>query len=776
MNTGAVLTDRHWKMLRESAISRDVVEERGYRTIVVKARLADKGFSPAQRRVPGLLIPLFNARGDCAGYQFRADEPRLRDGKPVKYETPTKSRLVIDVHPKLSRPRRAETPTVETIELPSLIQDTSVPLLITEGSRKADAAVSVGICAVALMGVSAWHRNPGWNDIPIKGRNIYIAFDSDVLRKRAVWLELRNLKDWLESHSADVCIIYLPPGTSGEKVGLDDWIADQDHSSEQEIRTRLLALASTELGAPPAAKVNVEDLSGAITAIMLDKEIKDFLKRRQVAGLVRHSLENDGFFCRTADDRLFYFSKPERRLYDLDSLAFEYLTSSLTELGKTESVYAFTLHHLKTTAARTKPLDIHTLAYFDPATGFMAVSNAGAGVWIRERDGGWTYQHNGDNGLLFLTEPDAEVFDPDFSAGQGNLSWFLNQFLLARHNPLTADDQKTLLLVNLIHGFFPALRRTRPIPGFLGSQGSGKTSGAKLLGRLIAGRRFEVSGLRKEKEDGFIAAICNRVIVGFDNADSRIPWLEDALAVYATGQRYRLRRLYTTNDEVAYDPRALILITSRDPHFNRSDVAERLLPFYFERPQAYRPEPTIFDELDRRRNAIWGELFAHLAAIADSIGKRQTPPLAFRMADFAAFGWNLFALQGRERDWIELLAKLERAQAGFAAQNDGIVEAMRILLQRDGMIGPVTTGTLFKRCFEIAEAERLAFPETAQGFGRRLTAAKRTIELELRCRFTEETAHKGQRWITLTPRTGDDGVGGDDDPEASTESEADPHE
>ena len=70
MNTDARLSDKHRQLLSESAISRYVIEERGYRTIEVKARLADKGFSPAQRRVPGLLIPLYNARGACAGYQI----------------------------------------------------------------------------------------------------------------------------------------------------------------------------------------------------------------------------------------------------------------------------------------------------------------------------------------------------------------------------------------------------------------------------------------------------------------------------------------------------------------------------------------------------------------------------------------------------------------------------------------------------------------------------------------------------------------------------------
>ncbi len=781
-DTTLVLLRQHWSFLRDRGVADDVAAERGYRSAIRKSELERLGFGRTQQLVPALVIPVCSVRREIESYQIRPDKPRLNEkGKARKYEMKSGSRMLLDFHPSLTRPR-------EGGNVP-LIADPTVPLFVTEGIPKGDAAVSLGLCCCALLGVFNFRGTnesggktalADWESIALNGRTILIAFDSDAMVKREVHAALARLKTFLESRHAAVKVIYLPVGEHGEKMGLDDFIAREKAAgkSDADIRDGLLALATEELRqpVPPPSELTGGDgadseLRGAITAIMLSKETKDFIKRRQVAGLAHRCFERDGFFCRTADDRMFYFSKMERRLYDLEGSAFEYLTSSKTGLGKTESVYGFTLHHLKTAAARTKALDVHTSAYFDPGTGLLAVSDAATGVWIRERNGEWILSHNGDNGLLFLTEPDAEAFDPDFKADGGNLPWFLNQFLLARHDPLTEEDQRTLLLINWLHGFFPALRRTRPIPCFLGPQGSGKTSGVKLLGRLLVGVRFEVTGLRKEREDAFIAAVCNRVVVGFDNADSRIPWLEDALAVYATGQRYRLRRLYTTNDEVAYDPRASILITSRDPHFNRSDVAERLLPFHFERPSKYRPEPTIFAELDGRRSAIWGELFSHLAAIADCIGERQAPPLAFRMADFGAFGWSLFALKEKTRDWIALLAKLERAQAGFAAENDGLVEALRIMLQREDQIGPITTGDLFKKLLEIVEAERLAFPETAQGFGRRLTATRRTIELELRCRFSEETGHRGQRWITLSPRlSGNDGAIGDDDPQTSTES------
>jgi hypothetical protein len=120
---------------------------------------------------------------------------------------------------------------------------------------------------------------------------------------------------------------------------------------------------------------------------------------------------------------------------------------------------------------------------------------------------------------------------------------------------------------------------------------------------LLLGSTFEVTGLHRE--DAFVAAVTNRTVCAFDNADSRIPWLEDALATYATGHRYRLRRLYTTNEEASFEPRAILMLSSRDPHFNRPDAAERLLPLHFERPDGYEPEERLARELEARRGRSW---------------------------------------------------------------------------------------------------------------------------------------------------------------------------
>lgn len=236
---GAHLLPQHAELLEASAISPDVAADRGYRSIETKADLERKGFSRAQRNVPGLLVPIYNAFGECATYQYRPDEPRVnKDGKIIKYETPTGSRMVLDV-PRLAR---------------AWLDDPKRRLFVTEGARKADAAVSVGLCCVALLGVWSWRGTnehggktalADWEGIALDGREVWIAFDSDVMQKREVHAALARLRAFLEQRGASVQLIYLPAGDGAAKVGLDDYLA-AGHGVDG-----LLALATTELAPPP---------------------------------------------------------------------------------------------------------------------------------------------------------------------------------------------------------------------------------------------------------------------------------------------------------------------------------------------------------------------------------------------------------------------------------------------------------------------------------------------------------------------------------------------
>lgn len=186
------LHKHHEKMLiNESGIAPEVMRARGYRTVEKKAYLKELGFSQDQCSVPGLLIPIRGPSRELVLYQYRPDEPRIRDGKPAKYEIPPKSRMTLDVHPFACE----------------MLRDPSVPLFITEGAKKGDALVSRGLCSIALIGVWNWrgsNENRGktalseWEYVALNDREVYIVFDSDVMLKPQVHAALARLKAFLE--------------------------------------------------------------------------------------------------------------------------------------------------------------------------------------------------------------------------------------------------------------------------------------------------------------------------------------------------------------------------------------------------------------------------------------------------------------------------------------------------------------------------------------------------------------------------------------------------
>lgn len=231
--------EHHVKMLLSSAIGVEQVEQRGYRTVTARADLERLGFTPIQRRVPALLLPLHGVHSEIAGYQTRPDIPRIdKRGKVVKYETPGKSHMVLDVPPG-ARGR---------------LRDPAFPLFITEGVKKADAAVTKGLCCIALLGV--WNfrgRNdvggtvalPEWDSIALNGRDVYVVFDSDVVVKSQVHAAMARIKAYLENREAKVRPVYLPCADGGVKIGMDDFFA-AGHSVGD-----LLARAEDDLRAAP---------------------------------------------------------------------------------------------------------------------------------------------------------------------------------------------------------------------------------------------------------------------------------------------------------------------------------------------------------------------------------------------------------------------------------------------------------------------------------------------------------------------------------------------
>src|SRR5271157_2971880 len=98
------LLQPHRDNLHSSGISDEVIKERRYESVFGKKRLNDTGFSPAQQRPVGILIPLYAPDGSPAGWQYRPDNPRVNaKGKPIKYENPVGGSIRLDCPPRCAK-------------------------------------------------------------------------------------------------------------------------------------------------------------------------------------------------------------------------------------------------------------------------------------------------------------------------------------------------------------------------------------------------------------------------------------------------------------------------------------------------------------------------------------------------------------------------------------------------------------------------------------------------------------------------------------------------
>jgi hypothetical protein len=206
------LSAQHGQVLEAGGIASDVMHERGYFTIAPADAdtLAFFGHTPRiAEQAPVLMMPSYDTRGERSAVFARPDQPRLdMKGRPVKYETPRKASLRLDVHPRVR----------------AALRDPTSALWITEGIKKADAAISCGAYALALAGVWNWKKHVlhDWDEVLLEDRTVYIAFDSDAATKPQVENARRRLKAFLGARKAHVRIVHLEPGPNGEKVGLDD--------------------------------------------------------------------------------------------------------------------------------------------------------------------------------------------------------------------------------------------------------------------------------------------------------------------------------------------------------------------------------------------------------------------------------------------------------------------------------------------------------------------------------------------------------------------------
>jgi hypothetical protein len=295
----------------------------------------------------------------------------------------------------------------------------------------------------------------------------------------------------------------------------------------------------------------------------------------------------------------------------------------------------------------------------------------GVGVYFADDDGGTACEHipfNGSDGLLFESLTDLSYAE-DTPSG------------------IKPIVQKRALIVWMFALAFPDLMPTKPLIIFEGPPGSGKSSASQIIQLALMGNKKPII-LQKNKENDFGIILLRNPIAVFDNVDSFIEWVPDAVCAYATSGMWTMRRLYTDNEEVTIRPHSFIAIASKNPaSFRREDTAERCVIIRLQRLATWRSQESIEQFIRENRGRLLGEYFYYLnlmvAAIRDGVldENGESPGEQHRMADFAAMARVVGHVLGWTReDVAELLEALQMERDAFINEEDPLVDLIHMWL------------------------------------------------------------------------------------------------
>ncbi len=465
-----------------------------------------------------------------------------------------------------------------------------------------------------------------------------------------------------------------------------------------------------------------------------DDNRKEFEISNDVWKIIVGDLDERGHLYRQSSQG-YFFPADQKKLIAQDDSDKE-LSRLLAKysLNGSEKVREFIGEALHVETLSTgQPTTVCRLAHYAKDRYTLYVYNHANGIY-RVTANGIELVDNGTDGILFLHDGRNETFktvDEPISADL--FPRVVTNQINFEPGQLTLAEQQTVFEWWFLSLFFGSILPTRPLLAFIGPKGSGKSLTLRKVRTILFGSRFQVKNLPATEGD-VDAIVTNSSFAAFDNADSKVQWLNDRLAICATGGTFSKRVLFTTNQLVDYPIDCFVGITSRAPHFTRDDVADRLLIHHVHRlaEGQFISEQELMAEALRHRDQLMTLVLrqAQDAIRALKATEGRTYRTGFRMADFATFALRLAEHRGGREYAETIFTKMCEEQAAFTLEGDPLVELLDDFLKYDKTHGvEYTASSLHTELSAIAKFKHIDFPcKSAKSLGSRINNAPHNLQ------------------------------------------------
>jgi hypothetical protein len=318
----------------------------------------------------------------------------------------------------------------------------------------------------------------------------------------------------------------------------------------------------------------------------------------------------------------------------------------------------------------------------------------------------------GEDGKFFVDDDEGAHVPPDIGPHGILLDRLMApNFAEKGLSGITPEQQRMALTIWFFALAFPDLMPTKPIMLIEGTKGSGKTSQISLIQLALTGIAKPMM-LQRNKEDDFNVILLRSPIALFDNTDSYIDWVPDAIANYCTGGVVTKRRLYTDDESMTIRAHAFIAVATRNPaSFRRDDVADRCIILRLERRAAFTSAARLKREILADRGRLLGEYIWYIGRIVAELRNDgfSDEDETHRMADFAAFGRVIGKVLGWAPEAVaELMLALQAERDAFINEEDPLIDLLEKWIAYKPRSGRANAGRVVTQ-FELhAELETFA--------------------------------------------------------------------
>jgi len=410
------------------------------------------------------------------------------------------------------------------------------------------------------------------------------------------------------------------------------------------------------------------------------------------------------------------------------------------------AIYMHLHNHAFNTATK---IELRRFAVYDTTSMTTYLSTYDGRMW--RIDGGTPERAtNGDDDVFFADDDGGVHVMPDIGPHGILLDRLVNLNYTVGIGGITPEQQRMALTVWLFALAFPDLIPTKPLLMVEGIPGSGKSAAMQLIQLALQGVS-EPMILSRNKEDDFGVMLLRAPIAIFDNTDSYIDWVPDAICAYTTQGFWKKRKLYTNDDEHTIRPHAFVAVASKNPaSFRREDVVDRQIIIRLERRDNFAPFETLKSEVLQQRSQLLGEYIWYVNEIVEHLRVANADAQAnetTRMADFARFTRTVGAILHWSNDDItDLLTALASERDAFVCEEDPLVELLHkwIVYRARGYCSIGREVTLFELYNEvkfIADADGAVFYKSARQLAQkvRLPHVLREFDVEINIRDRQKT-------------------------------------